>query len=256
MTLSRRLPVVLAALVLLGAGIGCGARSGEVHAQSAAYSSPARGHWLSGVTISEYWPVPEAWFRGALVSAPGLPGKHRVDWLYSGTGLVMEADGVTLDGERVHVDDFGKEQWVNARGQRTKPTPSGIWTHGDPAWRVGGWRNAAGAVTFPLQMGGWSNGPAVRYRPVPGVRLATGPSLPLTPYRSVAVDPRVIAAGSRIYIPAYRRVNGGWFIVQDTGSGIIGRHIDVFRLPPATPDGGRFLEHQRVFVVPPAKRRR
>ena len=199
--------------------------------------------------------MPETWFRGELVSAPGISGKHRVDWLYSGTGLVMEGDGITLSGRRVHVDNFGNEQWVNARGQRTKPTPSGVWTRGDPAWRVGGWRNASGAVTFPLQKGGWSHGPGVHYSPVPGVRFAHGPSLPLKPYYSVAVDPRLIPAGSRIYIPAYRRINGGWFVAQDTGSGIIGRHIDVYRLPPPTVDGGRFLEHQRVLVVPPPKRR-
>ena len=41
-------------------------------------------------------------------------------------------------------------------------------------------------------------------------------------------------------------------MAQDTGSGIIGRHIDVYRLPPPTVDEGRFLEHQRVLVVPPA----
>jgi endoglucanase len=222
-----------------------------------ATAGPARSgrHWLVGVTISEYWPVPERWFRGALVSAPGIPGRHRVDWLYSGTGLVMEGDGITLGSQRVHVDSFGRERWVNARGRETAPTAGGVWTHGDPAWRVGGWRNRAGAVTFPLGSGGWSNGRAVHYAPVPGVRFARGPSLPLTPYRSVAVDPRLIPAGSRIYIPAYRRANGGWFVAQDTGSGIIGRHVDVFRLPPPSPNGGRFLQGQRILVVPPPRGR-
>ena len=41
--------------------------------------------------------------------------------------------------------------------------------------------------------------------PLPRVRIASGRSLPLTYYRSVAVDPRLIRAGSRIYIPAYHR---------------------------------------------------
>jgi 3D (Asp-Asp-Asp) domain-containing protein len=250
----RRIALSLTVLVLLGAGaftLAAGRDRAGVRtvSQFATVSSP-RGRWLTGVTISEYWPVPESWFRGELVSAPGIPGRHRVDWLYSGTGLVMEGDGISLAGQRVHVDQFGNEQWVNALGQRTKPTPSGVWTHGDPAWRVGGWRNAKGAVTFPLEKGGWSRGPAVRYSPVPGVRFARGPSLPLKPYYSIAVDPRLIPAGSRIYIPAYRHINGGWFVAQDTGSGIIGPHIDVYRLPPLTVDGGRFLEHQRVLVVP------
>ncbi len=254
---ARRLaPLLVALATLLGA---CAAApSGHpapVRIHNAALArTAARGHWLSGVTITEYWPVPERWFRGELVSAPGLRGRHRIDWLYSGLGMVMEGDGITLGGTRVHVADFGVERWVNARGRPTKPTPNGDWTNGDPAWRAGGWRNAAGAVTFPLQRGGWSDGPAVRYSPVPGVDFAPGPSLALTPYHSVAVDPRIIPAGSHIYIPAYARVNGGWFVAQDTGSGIIGRHVDVYRLPPASPDGGRFLEGQRVFVIPPAHR--
>jgi hypothetical protein len=168
----------------------------------------------------------------------------------------MEGDGIALGGPRVHVDAFGNEQWVNPRARRTTPTPSGVWTHGDPAWRVGGWRNATGAVTSPLQSGGWSDGPAVTYSPVPGVHFARGPSLPLKPYRSVAVDTRLIPAGSRVYIPAYRHVDGGWFVAQDTGGGIIGRHLDVDRLPPPAANDGRFLERQRVLVVPPPRRRR
>ena len=239
---------VLSLLAFAQEAAGAPHAAGVPHAAGdrAAASSP-RGHWLTGVTISEYWPVPETWFRGKLVSAPGISGKHRVDWLYSGTGLVMEGDGISRSGQRVHVANFGNEQWVNARGQRTKPTPSGVWTHGDPAWRVGGWRTATGAVTFPLQTGGWSRGPGIHYSPVPGVRFALGPSLRLKPYYSVAVDPRLIPPGSRIYIPVYRRVNGGWFLAQDTGSGIIGPHIDVYRLPPPTVGGGRFLERQRVL---------
>src|SRR5579884_4055433 len=56
-------------------------------AVSAASTAPpgpgSHGVWLSKVNITEYWPVPESWFVGALVTAPGLPGKHRIDWLYS-----------------------------------------------------------------------------------------------------------------------------------------------------------------------------
>jgi len=39
---------------------------------------------LRAVTITEYFPVPEGWFVGRKVKAPGPPGRHRVDWLYSG----------------------------------------------------------------------------------------------------------------------------------------------------------------------------
>lgn len=236
----RLLPLLLAAACALALASGSAA------------GRPARTpHWLRGVTLSEYWPVPESWFRGELVKLPGIRGEHRVDWAYSGTGLLMEGDGIGLDGRRYHVDNFGVERWVNAAGKPTRPTRSGVWTHGDPAWRVGGWRNAYGAVTFPLAAGGWSNGAATSFKPFPRVRFARGASLPLKYYRSVAVDPKVIAPGSRIYIPAYKKVNGGWFVAVDTGEGIIGRHIDIFRPPPASADGGRFFEHQRVYVVPP-----
>lgn len=244
--MSRRLAAAVAAVAVV-AGVAVIAAGGD--------GRPAAGAWRGNFTITEYWPVPERWFRGKRVRAAGLPGTHRVDWLYSGTGLLMEADGVTLANGRVHVEDFARPRWINPAGRLTRPTASGRWTHGDPAWAAGGWRNAASAVTFPLEGGGWSNGPAVRYTPVKGVTFARGASLPLRYWNSVAVDPRVIPSGSRIYIPAYRSVNGGWFVAKDTGSAIVGRHIDVFRPPPRTPDGGRFLQHQRVRILPPPRRR-
>jgi hypothetical protein len=211
-----------------------------------------RGLWLSRVTISEYWATPESWFTGALVSAPGLPGKHRIDWLYSAQGVSMNGQGIGLDGRMYHVARLGSGGWVTSA---SKPTiASRGWLGGSPFWRAGGyWRNAGGAVTFPLQSGGWSAGTGRSYVPLPGVRFAPGPSLPVAPYQSIAVDPRVIPLGSRVYIPAYRNDgHGGWFIAQDTGGAIVGHRIDVYRTPPATPStGGRYLTSQRVFVVKP-----
>ncbi len=86
---------------------------------------------------------------------------------------------------------------------------------------------------------------------MPGVTFAAGASRPLTFYGSIAVDPRVIPLGSWVYIPAYRGDgHGGWFVAQDTGGGIIGRHVDVYRTPPASPrDGGQYLTAQRIYVV-------
>ena len=58
--------------------------------------------------------------------------------------------------------------------------------------------------------------------------------------------------GSHVYIPSYASINGGWFQAADTGGAIIGRHIDVFRPPPANPrDLGNFAAGQRVYIVPP-----
>jgi hypothetical protein len=217
-------------------------------------SKHAHGRWLGGVTITEYWPAPESWFKGRLVKAPGLPGLHRIDWLYSATGVSMEGDGVGLDGRQYHIDALGDGGWVTADGLATDP--SNGWSSGAPYWRAGGyWRNRGGDVTFPLAAGGWSDGRGRRYVPLRAVTFAAGASLPLRFYQSIAVDPRLIPLGSRVYVPAYRHDgHGGWFIAQDTGGAINGRHIDIYRSPPASSiDSGQYLTGGRIFIIKPRK---
>ncbi|HUE28867.1 MAG TPA: 3D domain-containing protein [Solirubrobacteraceae bacterium] len=212
----------------------------------------ARGAWLRSVTITEYWPAPESWFVGRLVSAPGLTGKHRIDWLYSAEGVSMQGEGIGLDGRTYHIDALGSGGWITAAGKPTNPSKG--WAGGPPFWRAGGyWRTRAGAVTFPLQAGGWFAGVGRRYVPLQGVSFAPGPSLPLRPLQSIAVDPSVIPLGSRVYIPAYRHDgHGGWFTAQDTGGAIVGHRVDVYRSPPASAgDPGQYLTGQRVFVIKP-----
>jgi 3D domain len=222
---------------------------------SAAARPLAKPRWLSGVSITEYFPVPERWFVGRRVRAPGLPGRHRIDWLYSAQGVSMEGDGVGLDGRRYHIDDLGAPGWVNAAGRPTRPTRrAGHWTNGRPFWRAGGfWHNARERPTFPLADGTWFDGSGMRFvRPPHGISFAPGPSRPLRFWKSVAVDPDLIPLGSSIYIPSYRDGHGrGWFRADDVGGAIIGRHIDVFRPPPLAPGGGQFLTDQRVYVIPP-----
>ena len=209
--------------------------------------------WLGGVIITEYYPVPESWSEGALVRAPGIGGRHRVDWLYSAKGLSMEGDGVDLGGRRVHIENLGAVGWVNTAGKHTAPPRCGVhWSGGAPYWRAGGWRNRGGQVTYPLAAGGWSNGPGHWSGGYGGATFARGASLPLRYYHSVAVDPSLIPRGSRIYVPAYRHISGGWFVAQDTGGAIIGRHLDVYRPPTPQRFGtGRLLLHQRMYVIPP-----
>jgi 3D (Asp-Asp-Asp) domain-containing protein len=217
-------------------------------------SKHARGRWLGATTITEYWPAPESWFRGRLVTAPGLAGRHRIDWLYSATGISMQGDGIGLDGRLYHIDSLGDGGWVTSDGAST--SPSRDWSAGAPYWRAGGyWRNRRGEVTFPLAGGGWSNGGGRRYVPLRHVTFAAGASLPLRFYESIAVDPRVIALGSRVYVPAYRDDgHGGWFIAQDTGGAINGHHIDVYRPPPPSAgDSGQYLGGERIFVIKPRK---
>ncbi len=199
-----------------------------------------RKRWLSGFEITEYFPVPERWFQGRRVEAPGLAGRHRIDWLYSARGLPMEGDGIGLDGDRYHYEGADVKGWVDLRG---RPGGSAYWLRG------AFWKTDTGRLTFPLEQGGWSAGAGARYVPAPGARFASGPSRPLKFYESVAVDPKVIPLGTRIYIPAYRAVNGGWFRAADVGGAIKGRHIDVYR-PPPDDRAGRHLTDQRVRIVP------
>jgi 3D (Asp-Asp-Asp) domain-containing protein len=215
-------------------------------------SKHAKGSWLNGVTITEYWPAPESWFVGRMVKAPGLAGLHRIDWLYSASGMSMQGDGIGLDGRHYHIEALGDGGWVTAGGASTSPSDG--WSGGAPYWRAGGyWRNRAKAVTFPLNAGGWSNGHGATYVPLRDVAFAAGASLALRYYESIAVDPGVIPLGSRVYVPAYRQDgHGGWFIAQDTGGAVIGRHIDVYRTPPASLlDSGQSLTSQRIFVIKP-----
>ncbi|MBV9337534.1 MAG: hypothetical protein JO243_16740 [Solirubrobacterales bacterium] len=78
--------------------------------------------WLSGVVITEYYPASERWFNGRRLTAPGLSGRHPVDWLYSARGLAMEGDGITLSGRLAHIGDLGGTYWVNAAGIRHGPS--------------------------------------------------------------------------------------------------------------------------------------
>jgi hypothetical protein len=142
--------------------------------------------WLSGTTITEYYPAPERWFVGRHVGAPGLAGGHAVDWLYGPHGLAMQGEGVDGSGRPVHIALLGSTGWVNGSGRPTLPVCLGQWTAGLPAWLSGGWRNARGAVTFPLASGGWSDGRGGRVLAYGGVTFAAGRSLPLRYYHSIA----------------------------------------------------------------------
>ncbi len=222
---------------------------------AAAKSGPLKSlTWLSKVTITEYYPAPEAWFVGAPVTAPGLDRKSRVDWLYSARGVSMEGEGIGLDGKKYHIDSVGSSGWISKTGGRVKfGSSDSIFA---PFWRAAAyWRNKQGDVTFPLAAGGWFNGVGKRHVGVGDITFAAGEARPLRYYRSVAVDPKLIPLGSLVYVPAYKPLNkDGWFRADDTGGAIIGRHIDVYRRPPeSSSDQGRYLKARRIFVVPKDK---
>jgi 3D (Asp-Asp-Asp) domain-containing protein len=265
----HRRRVLVAAILALGALLAFSAGSAaRPHARAAAFvwhAQPRSGPvasaaairkttWLSGFRITEYYPAPEAWAVGKPVATPGLPGKHRIDWLYGGFGLSMEGTGIGLDGRLYHIDSLGHGGWVSRTG---KATFDGVHDNGAPYWRAGGfWRNSRKGVTFLLLAGGWSNGVGKSWvAPPRGISFAPGAGTPgLRYWRTIAVDPSLIRFGSRVYIPYYRHVKGatGWFVANDTGGAIGGRHLDVYRAPPSNPDeGGRSLSRQRVLIVPP-----
>lgn len=215
----------------------------------------SRARWLGDVTVTEYYPVPESWYVGKKVSVPGLTTRHRIDWLYSASGVSMQGTGIGLDGELYHIDALGSGGWVTERGRPSVPGRAG-WAGGPPYWRAGAyWLTRSHLVTFPLDGGGWSKGRGRRYVPLPDVTFAEGASKPLRYYRSIAVDPDLIPLGSRIYIAAYRRTaGGGWFRAEDVGGAIIGRHVDVYRPPPTEPFGAaQLLDDERIYVIPPGR---
>jgi len=208
--------------------------------------------WVDGVLITQYYPVPERWFRGRLVRAPGLAGRHRVDWLYGGGGISMEGDGIGLDGRRYHIARTGDQGWVDPDGKPTVAGASG-WSRGFPFWRGVGWRNKEDKVTFPLADGRWYLGQPKRYIAPQGIEYGVGPSRPLDFWRSIAVDPDLIPMGSHVFVPELCATPGrGWAIAEDIGGAIIGRHIDVYRPAPAGPWVKSDVHRDaRIFVVPP-----
>jgi hypothetical protein len=211
-----------------------------------------RPRWISNAVVTEYFPIREKWFDGKLVRAPGVAGRHRVDWLYGPHGVAMNGEGIGADGRLYHFAGPYSIGWVDSGGASTTPCWNGTWTNGRAAWLAFGWRNRLGQVTFPLSAGGWANGTGVRYLPPPtALRFGRGRSRPLPFWHAVAVDPKVVPLGSRVFLPAYCDTPArGWFRALDTGGAIIGFHFDVYRAPPATLVL-HSLHGQRAYVLPP-----
>lgn len=201
------------------------------------------------VRATEYYSPPERAFRGRRVSAPGLRGRYRVDFLYSAQGVAMEGDGVAFGRRHVHICGGFELDFITVSGRRA-------FVHGPPAWLAASyWKNRRNRLTFPLEAGGWSNGRGVRFRGVRSARFCRGTSRDIRPYQTIAVDPRLIPLGSRVYIGFYRRMGlskTGWFTATDTGGAIKGRHIDVYRpYPDAADPDARNLRSVHITVVPP-----
>jgi 3D (Asp-Asp-Asp) domain-containing protein len=255
---TRRLPLVAAAAC---AAVWCSSPAMAAcppPTQPLAVKQVIRPRWISNVLVTEYFPAPERWFDGRLVRAPGLGGRHRIDWLYSARGLAMQGEGIGGDGRFYHFAGPFSLGWRNGLGAPTSSCvrAPGHWTNGRPAWIGTTWLNRQGEVTYPLPAGRWSNGRPARSEQAGAARFAAGASRALSYWRHVAVDPRLIARGSSLFVPAYCGTpSDGWFTAADTGGAIIGYHIDVFTAPPRKAWSSRVLRGQKVFVVPPGFRR-
>ena len=77
---------------------------------------------------------------------------------------------------------------------------------------------------------------------------------PLKPYKSIAVDPKIIPWGTLVYIPkadgmeipGKTEKHNGIFLAQDSGDAIDNQHIDMFsRLGK---DGGAYEERLRALA--------
>ena len=218
-------------------------------------ASTPRAAWLGGVTVTEYWPAPESWFVGRMVKAPGLPGLHRIDWLYSATGMSMEGDGIGLDGRPYHIDALGDGGWVTAGGAST--SPSSGWSAGAPYWRAGGyWRNRARAVTFPLSTGGWSDGRGARYVPLPRRlvrrrRLAAAAAT-TSRSRSIPASSRSAAASTCPRIATTDTAAGSSPATPAAPSSAI-TSMSTVRRRPARWTPVSYLTAQRIFVIKPKR---
>jgi 3D (Asp-Asp-Asp) domain-containing protein len=183
---------------------------------------------LGDFQLTYYWFAAESGFVGKPLTAPGVAGTFREDFLYSARGVPMEGTGTALSGAHIHYAGTSGGYWVNKAGQKTVPGKNG-WSNGSPYWRDGGWRNASGGVTYQRADGSWVNGPRVgakrAYHDFFGPNVGTD----VTEWLSIATDLGVIPRGTKVYVPMLAGSPAhGCFRADDTGGAIIGEHIDVF----------------------------
>ena len=154
---------------------------------SAPYHMEFKEAWYEDLfLITGYNVCLEDDFSGELVSANGLPDKHKKDFLFSATGVVMEGTGQATNGKYVQFVSMTTNWHKNAHGH-----PDYI---ADPS-----------KVTFAY---------------VGSVQGAYGPVVQGT---SCAVDRHVVPPRSWVSIE-----DVGERRADDTGSAIVGDHIDNF----------------------------
>ena len=201
----RRLSVVLALLVCVA-----------VVPATAAGAPLKKPKKLGGVYVTEYYAVPESWFVGEKVQAPGLDSTHRVDWLYGAKGVSMEGHGIGLDGKTYHMCGGFQLGWVTPDGKPTSAASG--FSQGAPFWRAGGyWLSRGQQGHLPPgcrrlgqrrgRQGGPGQGPGVlprRAAQPEGVRQRRGRPQP-HPARLTRLRPVLQAARARRRLVRRRR---------------------------------------------------
>lgn len=175
----------------------------------ASLSANVSAEWFdTQFQVTHYQIAIESDFDGSFVTANGIEGTYREDFLYSATGVCMQGTGQTLAETFIRYDHGG--YWVNCDGERTDPPD---WENGPPYW-IG-------------------NPEDVWFAPDGGGACGRG----VTPGTSVAADLSVLPCGTDIFIDGI-----GLRRIDDTGPAIVGYHIDVL-VPPTIIDG-----NYRVYV--------
>lgn len=173
------------------------------------FSCPVRAEWFDDTFYVTHYNIAfENDFNGNFVTANGISGTYREDFLYSATGVCMQGTGQTRHNTFIRWDHGG--YWVNVDGVRTDP-PN--WENGPPYW-IG-------------------NPNDVWFAPGGGGSCGHG----VTPGTSVATDHSVLPCDMNIFIEGIGRRR-----VDDSGPAITGHDIGVLT-PPSVTNG-----NYRVYV--------
>jgi len=182
-----------------------------------------------------------------------LPGRvlmaGKINELYGETVIIEHGNGLKSVYARLKKRNVSKGDHVKI-GQEI-----GIVSEGPGNFHFEFWREDIPINPIELIFKNLGEFDATMYSEWDDGRNPTSPAFKMTAtgsfakaYRTVAADPNILPLGSIIYIPFFANApNKGFFIVEDTGSSVIGRRLDIY-----TPDlklAGTFKEKLLVYLV-------
>jgi len=140
------------------------------------------------------------------------PPTHVGIWVGGGDFVALDTSANSIKQSTLSGDAYWQPHFYQARRVLYGASPPGQVVSGFIATEYGGDPSNGGAGT--AGSGGW----------------LTASGAIATQGVTVAVDPTVIPLGTKLKIecPEYPSVNGSNYIAQDTGSLVIGKHIDIY----------------------------